>query len=184
MFHQDASMETIKMINPSTYRLSYFRPSESKTITLTNRDVIPPGRQIYELRLTYSFHLNKGAEICPNSPLLSDVLYESEFESQLWMLYDNNKQYLGCGDAYPSKYTVKLDKGDYTIKMHIRHDRKEYLDKLSEMSLLLSQKLSNPITLDVYNSHQQAIIGGKKAVAIHSQCSHTIPLYIAPLLDK
>lgn len=79
------------------------RPSEAKVSPLTSRDVVPPGRQIYELLLVYNFHLAKGTEVTPDSSLLSDVLYESEFESQFWMLYDANKQLLGCGDAYPSK---------------------------------------------------------------------------------
>ncbi|XP_022914704.1 tripeptidyl-peptidase 2 isoform X2 [Onthophagus taurus] len=157
------------------------RPSDSKIAPLTDRDIIPPSRQIYELCLTYPFHITKATEVSPNSPLLSDVLYESEFESQLWMLYDNNKQYLGSGDAYPSKYTIKLSKGDYVIKMHIRHDKKEYLEKLSETPLLLNQKLSANIILDVYGSHTQAVIGGKKAVSGHTMQSSTIPLYIAPL---
>lgn len=157
------------------------RPLESKTVPLTSRDVIPPSKQIYELNLTYTFHLNKSTEVCPNSPLLSDVLYESEFESQLWMLFDSNKQFLGCGDAYPSKYTIKLAKGDYTIKMHIRHDKKDYLEKLADTPLLLNQKLPTPIVLEVYNSHTQAVIGGKKAMFGHTLCSATVPLYIAPL---
>lgn len=82
------------------------KPTEAKVNPLTSRDVVPPGRQIYELVLTYNFHLTKGAEVSPDSSLLSDVLYESDFESQLWMLYDTNKQLLGCGDAYPSKVRI------------------------------------------------------------------------------
>lgn len=65
--------------------------------------------------------------------------------------------------------------------MHIRHDKKDYLDKLADTPLLLNQKLPNPITLDVYNSHSQAVIGGKKAMFGHTICSSTVPLYIAPL---
>lgn len=79
------------------------KPVESKVNALLERDIIPVGRQIYELLLTYEFHLSKGAEVTPNSPLLSDILYESEFESQLWLLYDSNKMMLAAGDAYPSK---------------------------------------------------------------------------------
>lgn len=79
------------------------KPSDSKVNPLSERDVIPVGRQIYELVLSYDFHLSKAAEVMPNSPLLSDILYESEFESQLWLLFDSNKMLLAAGDAYPSK---------------------------------------------------------------------------------
>ena len=104
---------------------------------LGERDIIPDCRTIYELQLTYSFSLAKvstphkhviqeayfyygqyflalfiitfqAAEITPNLSLLSDVLYESEFESQLWMLYNSNKQFVACGDAYPSRWSVKV----------------------------------------------------------------------------
>ena len=50
----------------------------------------------------------QASEITPNLSLLSDVLYESEFESQLWMLYNSNKQFVACGDAYPSRWSIKV----------------------------------------------------------------------------
>ena len=52
--------------------------------------------------------------------LLSDVLYESEFESQLWLLYNSHKQLVGCGDAYPNRYSLKVNKDDYTLRAHVR----------------------------------------------------------------
>ncbi|XP_018353839.1 PREDICTED: tripeptidyl-peptidase 2 isoform X2 [Trachymyrmex septentrionalis] len=161
------------------------KPNESKIAPLRARDIIPPSRQIYELQLTYTFHSAKSTEVTPNAALLSDLLYESEYESQMWMIYDSNKQLISCGDAYPSKYTIhKLEKGDYTLKMHIRHEKKDLLERLTDMPLLLSQKLSTPINLDIYANQSQAIIGGKKMVAACIPPGHILPLYIAPLSNE
>ncbi|XP_076685935.1 tripeptidyl-peptidase 2-like isoform X2 [Andrena cerasifolii] len=161
------------------------KPNDAKICPLRERDIIPPSRQIYELQLTYTFHSAKATEVTPNAALLSDLLYESEYESQMWMIYDCNKQLICCGDTYPSKYTIqKLEKGDYTLKMHVRHEKKDLLDRLTDMPLLLSQKLSNPITLDVYASQSQAIIGGKKMVAASISPGHILPLYVAPMTNE
>ncbi|XP_034947596.1 tripeptidyl-peptidase 2 isoform X1 [Chelonus insularis] len=161
------------------------RPTDSKISPLGARDVIPPARQIYELQLTYTFHIAKATEVTPNAAFLSDLLYESEYESQLWMLYDCNKHLIFCGDAFPWKYTVKkLEKGDYTLKMHVRHEKKDLLERLTDMAVLLSQKLSSTINLDVYANHSQAIIGGKKMVAATVPPGHTLPVYIAPMNNE
>ena len=94
------------------------RPSDSKLVSLTDaRDVLPVGRQMYELQLTFNINVSKTSENSLNLSMLSDVLYESQLESQMWMLYDNNKRLVGCGDAYPSKWSLKLEKGDYTAKV-------------------------------------------------------------------
>ncbi|KAJ8975804.1 hypothetical protein NQ317_013735 [Molorchus minor] len=158
------------------------KPIEGKIAPLSSRDVIPPSRQIYELVLVYNFVLSKQCEVTPNLALLSDMLYESEYESQFWFLYDSNKQLMGCGDAYPSKYCIKLEKGEYTVRLQIRHDRKDYLEKVNEAPLLLNQKLSNNIPMDVYLSYSQALVGGKKSGITHNSNPYAvIPLYIAPL---
>ena len=50
---------------------------------------------------------------------MSDLLYENPYGSQLWLLYDSNKQLVGTGDAYPERYTTKVEKGDYTLKLQV-----------------------------------------------------------------
>lgn len=65
--------------------------------------------------------------------------------------------------------------------MHVRHDKKDYLDKLIDTPILLNQKLSNAIFMDIYSSYNQALTGGKKAVFGHSLSSTTVPLYLSPL---
>ncbi|CAG0908100.1 unnamed protein product, partial [Darwinula stevensoni] len=68
------------------------RPAESKIQPLGSRDVIPVGRRIFALVLTYNFNISRSVEISPENPLLGEYLYESEYEGQLWMLYDSNKR--------------------------------------------------------------------------------------------
>ncbi|XP_059484190.1 tripeptidyl-peptidase 2 isoform X2 [Neocloeon triangulifer] len=165
-------------------QVQVLRPNDSKVCALGSRDVIPPERQIYELQLSYSFHINKATEISPNSALLSDLLYESEYESQLWMLFDSNKQLIAAGDAYPCKYLVKVEKGDFILKMHVRHERRELLDRLSDLTLLLAQKLPSTLTLDVYTSHSQALVAGKKAQPVSLAPGSTQPIYITPLPNE
>ena len=68
--------------------------------------------------------------------------------------------------------------------MHIRHEKKDLLERLTDMPLLLSQKLSTPINLDIYANQSQASIGGKKMVAAFIPLGHILPLYIAPLSNE
>ncbi|XP_035827746.1 tripeptidyl-peptidase 2 [Aplysia californica] len=83
------------------------RPSDYKIKAMSKeRDQLKDGRQIHAIELTYNFHLHKGADVTPDCALLSNYLYESEYESQIWMLYDSNKQYIASGDAYPASDAV------------------------------------------------------------------------------
>ncbi|KAI1307595.1 Tripeptidyl-peptidase 2 [Halotydeus destructor] len=140
------------------------RPVESKIRPLGARDTSLDGqRRTYENVLTYNLTIGKsGTEVCFFCPMLSDTLYESEFNSQMWMLFDTNKRHLLTGDAYPERYTTKLDKGDYVLKFHVSHDSSAALEKLNELVVCMTQKLSASVALDVYNSHKEALIDGKK----------------------
>ena len=59
-------------------------------------------------------------------------------------------QLVACGDAYPSKYGVKVEKDDYTIRVHVRSEKPELLEKLADMPLLVSSKISTATSMDIY----------------------------------
>lgn len=63
--------------------------------------------KMFNLMLLFSPSFqSKAGDISPNVTYLSDLLYESEYESQLWMLYDSNKRLLGSGDAFPDRVGI------------------------------------------------------------------------------
>ncbi|KAJ7392828.1 tripeptidyl-peptidase II Tpp2 [Desmophyllum pertusum] len=159
------------------------RPSEFKISALGLRDVLPNGRQIYALTLTYNFHQSKAGEVSPNATYLSDLLYESEYESQLWMIFDSNKRMLGSGDAFPDRYSVKLEKGDYVLKLQVRHDNKDQLEKLKDTIVLIEQKLSPAITLDTHSSRLASMKSGGKFSSCTRGPGARCPVYIMPVAD-
>ena len=158
------------------------KPSETKISALSKRDVIPNQRQIFQNVLTYNLHLTKAQELSLNAPLLSSVLYESEFESQFWMVFDVNKMMVQSGDAYSGCTYFKLDKGDYLIKLQVRHEKKELLEKVNETVMQASFKMTTALNLDLYKSFNTAIVGNnKKITSMPMVSSITKPVYIAPI---
>ena len=67
---------------------------------------------------------SRSCEVQPNIALLSDMLYECPFGGQMWMLYNQHKQLVACGDAYPHQYTSKLEKGEYCLLLQVNRRRR------------------------------------------------------------
>jgi len=66
--------------------------------------------------------------------------------------------------------------------MHVRHERRELLEKIVDLPIQLVQKLQNAINLDVYNSHHQATIFGKKSsYFITNQSSPLVTVYVGSI---
>ncbi|KAB7497558.1 Tripeptidyl-peptidase 2 [Armadillidium nasatum] len=120
------------------------------------------------------------SQVTPKCCLLSHVLYESSYESQLWMLFDSGKQLLCSGDAFSSKYNCKLDKGSYIIKRHVRHEKSEYLEKLNELPLTILTKLSQEVKLDIYSCYSSAVTNGRKVQSLVLSEGSVQPLYLTP----
>ncbi|PRP81954.1 hypothetical protein PROFUN_10526 [Planoprotostelium fungivorum] len=143
------------------------RPSESNISPLDSiRDVLPDNRNILQLVLTYKFKLeDKVEDLFCFLPSHSPLLYESPFESQLWFIYDTNKKFIGSGDSYSERYKFSLQKGDYIVRLQLRHDSKETLEKHKNDILMIQHKISDTdlkgLDFKIYSNVQDAVAEGK-----------------------
>ncbi|KAM7345588.1 tripeptidyl-peptidase II [Cochliomyia hominivorax] len=161
------------------------KPNEAKISPLSStRDVIPEGRQIYQNLLTYTLNVAKPMEVAIYAPIFNSVLYESEFESQLWMIFDANKHMVACGDANSHSFYTKLDKGEYTIRLQIRHEKRDLLEKINEANMVALFKLPNSLNLEIYDHYNQAVIMGRKFnfSTVKQDCPKV--LYVSPLSQE
>jgi tripeptidyl-peptidase-2 len=76
-----------------------------------------------------------------------------------------------------------VDKEEYTLRIHVRSEKADLLQKLTDMPLLISTKLSTAASLDVYSSHAQASTFGKKMSAAVVKKGTTMPFYVAALAN-
>ena len=67
----------------------------------------------------FTFSPFPQGEVYPTVPVLSTALYESVYESQLWTIFDANKQAVYSGDAFPDRYKTTLTKGDYVLRLQV-----------------------------------------------------------------
>lgn len=82
--------------------------------------------------------------------MLNNLLYESEYESQLWMLFDANKRFLATGDVFTHSLP-KISSGSYVLRLQVRHDSLDMLNKIEKMLLQLEFKLKDEVKLDIYS---------------------------------
>ncbi|MHC4091064.1 MAG: tripeptidyl peptidase II [Planctomycetota bacterium] len=145
-----ASLETLR--HPVRPGKSEIRPLEG------GRDLLPEQRQVYELVLTYDFKLDKEGKIIPRVEMMNEKEYTESWESQLWMIFDSAKRRLATGTVDPK--AVKLGKGEYVLRFHVRHSDVQHLEKIQDMLLLLDRPLGKSISLKVYADPDDGLTGG------------------------
>lgn len=76
-----------------------------------------------------------------------------------------------------------MEKGDYTIKLFIRHEKIDTLEKLKDTTLLVRRGIS-ALNQDVYGSYSSLLKGtGKKTSAERIQKESERVFYLAPIAE-
>ena len=135
-------------------------PSNFKTRPLSDpRDSLPSNRQIYEAELSYSFNISKKTTVTPQPALALEDQFHESWESLIWILYDKSKRFIASGSS-GSRGSTSLNKGDYTLKFHVRNHELKHLKKLKDMPLNLDLKIVKPVSLKFHSDPDNAITGG------------------------
>tara|TARA_Y100001934_G_scaffold270920_1_gene356603 strand:+ start:1851 stop:5675 length:3825 start_codon:yes stop_codon:yes gene_type:complete len=128
-------------------------PNESRIRPLNSRrDRLPDERQLSELVLTYKLTQDARGSVTIRH------LIDDEWESGLWSVYDSRKKLVATGTSGKS---ATLSKGTYTVRVHTRHDDTRMLERLKNLPIHLSRRLSKPVSLSFKASGSAASTGGK-----------------------
>lgn len=153
--------ETISPAAKLTHWKTAVSPSYSSIQPCDERDVLHWNRkQIHQLILSYEFDMKEPGKFTPRAPTFQGFLYESAFESQLMLIFDEDKRYIGAADSWPSE--CQAPKGKISIRMQIRHDDVSKLQEFQNSPIWIEKKLSKAISLDVYSSHAAMVTKGEK----------------------
>lgn len=126
-----------------------------------DRDVLPGGKRLFQLVLEYAFDAAEDGEVTFRAPLLNGLLYEAEFDSQFFLVFDKQKKRVGFGDAWPDP--TKLKKGAHTVKYQVKHDDMKKLAALKDMMVVAERKLKDPVAVPCFADAGQASCGGTGA---------------------
>jgi tripeptidyl-peptidase-2 len=136
------------------------RPTAAKLRPLSGeRDRLPEERQVYELVLDYELELKDGATITPRGALSLTGEWNESYQSQIGMVFDSAKRlvdFFSGGDD-----GIKLDKGKYVLRFHVRRDEVETLEPLKDMPLLVEIKLDKPVGLQFAADPDEVLEGGR-----------------------
>ena len=146
------------------------------------RDLLPGGRTIHSLLLSYKLSLPEGGKVTPKVPLFNRYVYDSEIEAQMSFTCDENKQLLGVGDIYPDAITLK--KGEYTVQLALRHEDPAVLEKFRTLPMLIERKLENAIQVPVYTTNGNAVLGKDAVSKERPLCAgEAVALFLGPVPD-
>ncbi|KAF0698016.1 Aste57867_11347 [Aphanomyces stellatus] len=176
---RNESIEPSATLTKWTQRL---RPDSAVVSPLGSRDVFDDNRHVYQLVLTYSLDKAEDGKITPKLPLLNDRLYDSPFEAQLILIFDTNKKYIGCSDAFPRATSLK--KGKYVLRAQVRHEDPAVLHALKDSIAFVTHDIKD-VSVPVYDTPFDASLKGKAIPAKPLKKGLYKPVYVGePAFDK
>lgn len=114
------------------------------------RDRLPENRRMHELILAYPFTLDEAGSVTPHFPALQGRFYDGEFVAPTWMIHDDAKRLVAVEDCMAEPGAIHLEKGPHTLRLQLRHERPDWLEKAKSLPLLLDQPLPTEITLAAF----------------------------------
>jgi len=115
------------------------KPSEELITAMKSRDILPDSKQILQLVLTYEFKLSDSTNITIRFPSLNNYIYDAAHEGLFIIIYDANKKVVAYRDIFAK--SVKLSKGEYTVKLQILSKSIELLERIKSITMIIDQTL-------------------------------------------
>lgn len=111
-----------------------------------------------ELVLQYTLKLHNfdtPLDIKPYLPVLKNYLYDSFIADVTIQVFDFNKKLEGFSSIYPKKISIKR-KGDYLIRVQVKDESIERLEKLQNALLAVDITLSKTVSFPLFSNYVEA----------------------------
>ncbi|MEO0629303.1 MAG: tripeptidyl peptidase II, partial [Planctomycetota bacterium] len=142
----------------------------------STRDMLPEGRQTYEIVLEYDLSMSDDGTVRIDPAASAVPHFWDEFESSLWRIYDEHNKAVVTSAG--GNEDVELDEGDYTVEFHVRHHDPDMLAKLESSSLLLTHEIKS-VGINVARSPDAALNGSGNFGTRELDKGQTVRAYIA-----
>ena len=157
----------------------YLRPSSAEITPMhPERDLLPNGRLLYQLILSYKIKLDAATTITARFPTVTNQLYEHFLAGVFGVIYDANKQAVDYLDVFD--HNIKMSqKGEYTIMLQLSTEEESVLDKLKDTILELDQDLKS-VNFNTFKSVAEVYSKGASTVTKFGlERKDVKPVYVA-----
>ena len=141
------------------------------------RDRLSDDRQMHEIVIEYAVKVPKDLEANIN-PAVSLLPHAWEvYESFLWTLTNKDGELLEANAG--EDVDVDLEEGDYTLRLHVRHDDPSELQKIEKAPLIVSYKLPSAVRLNFASTPEAAFAGRGNFGSPEIEAGGSVPCYVA-----